>query len=97
MPDTRSLCHDGLTVTFETENETGERFCHIWNTDGRIFGKARALREIIPLGTWINVPPELQPGVTWYLVRKVGFRLVMRLPVNGELDGELNDVLCKEN
>ena len=84
---------DGLTVTFETEDETNERFCHIWNTDGRIFGKAAALREAIPPGTWISVAPHLQPGITWYLVRKVGFRFVLRHPV----DGELNDVLYKDN
>ncbi len=89
--------YDGLTVEFEVEDETNERFAHIWNTDGRIFGKAKALREAIPSGTWVSVAPNLQPSITWYLVKKVGFRLVMKVPVNGDLDGEFNDVLYKDN
>lgn len=79
----------GLRVTFESCED--ELFAHIWVTDGKIFGKARAIRRSIPFGAWITVPPEQQPGVTWYLMRHCGFSFVTSYPI----DGVYNDVLLK--
>ena len=93
IPGPATLPCNGLAVEFETEDETNERFAHIRITDGQIFGKAQQIRESIPPRTWVTVPPHLQPGITWYLCSKVGLRFVMRHPV----DGELNDVLYKDN
>lgn len=59
------LSRSGITLTFEREDETGQVFAHIWITDGSILGKARWLREHIPRGTWVSVPPSMQPGGTW--------------------------------
>jgi len=81
---------DGVKIEFEQETETNQWFAHIWLLDGKIFGKAKVLREYIPIGTWITVPPSLQPSITW-LLQKCGFQWVTRLPVNGLW----NDVLQK--
>lgn len=66
-------------------------FVHIWLLDGKPFGKAAAIRDSIPTGAWITVPPEQQPGITWYLMRHCGFDFVTSIPI----DGSLNDVLLK--
>lgn len=82
---------EGIRVEFEREAETGQVFAHIWILDGRIVGKARWLRAHLPRGTWVSVPPSMQPGGTWWLRRHVGFVLVTRRLV----DGEWNDILWR--
>lgn len=76
-------------MTFEQDE--AELWAHIWLEDGRPFGKAAALRALLPVGTWVSVPPAQQPGITWLLTHKVGFQHVAQLPI----DGELHDVLQK--
>ena len=83
----------GLRITFERETETNHLFAHIWLLDGKPFGKAKIIKQHVPVGTWVTVPPALQPAITWLLTRKCNFRLVTRLPI----DGEWNDVLVKES
>lgn len=81
----------GVELWFETEEETHQRFAHVRITDGSLFGKARWLREHIPRGSWISLPPSMQPGGTWWLMRHVGFVLVTRRLV----DGEMTDLLWR--
>jgi hypothetical protein len=81
----------GVRLTFEREDETGQVFVHIWIADGSILGKARWLRAHIPRGSWVSIPPSMQPGGTWWLQRHVGFVLVTRRLV----DGEVNDILWR--
>lgn len=90
-PGAAGLRAKGLTLTFERETGTDQVFAHIWITDGSILGKARWLREHIPRGTWISVPPSMQPAGTWWLMRHVGFVRVTRRLV----DGEMNDILWR--
>lgn len=80
-----------VTITYETEDETGQTFVHIRSTSG-VIGHAKELLEQIPSGTWITIPPELQPTITKYLVKKCGFRYIMQYLI----DGAENDVLLKE-
>lgn len=80
-----------LTISFETEDETHQTFAHIRSTSG-ILGHALELKKHIPRGTWVTVPPHLQPTITKYLVQKVGFCYIMRYM----LEGKEVDVLLKE-
>jgi len=81
----------GLKITFEREAETNQLFAHIYLLDGKPFGKAHIIKQHIPVGTWVTVPPSLQPSITWLLVKKCGFKQVTRLPI----DGEWHDVIVK--
>ncbi|HJW28462.1 MAG TPA: hypothetical protein VJ508_04340 [Saprospiraceae bacterium] len=79
-----------VTITYETEDETGQTFAHI-RSDSGVIGHAMELRRI-PRGTWVTIPPNLQPTITKYLVKKCGFSYIMRYPIE---DVE-HDVLLKE-
>lgn len=81
----------GIELSFEREPDTDQVFAHIRITDGSILGKAAWLRARIPRGTWISVPPSMQPGGSWWLQRHVGFVLVTRRLV----DGEQHDLLWR--
>lgn len=80
-----------VTITYETEDETGQTFAHI-RSDSGVIGHAKQLLEQIPSGTWVTIPPEYQPTITKYLAKKCGFRYIMRYPI----EGVENDVLLKE-
>lgn len=73
------IAHDGMLRIF----------AHI--VSDRVFGNARAIKEQVPKGCWVTIPPKYQPVLDWYLVRHCDFVLVGEVA----LDDGLNVVLEK--
>jgi uncharacterized membrane protein YecN with MAPEG domain len=79
-----------LRIEFETEGETHQTFAHIWSDDG-VFGHAAEVKERIPAGTWLTIPPQLSQITPW-LIEKCGFKFVGRVLH----EHEVVEVLIKE-
>jgi len=80
-----------VKITFEREYETNWTFAHIESDDG-IVGHAKEVMEKVPPGVLLTIPPEYQPGLTNWMVKKCGFAKILRLPI----DSQWHDVLMRE-
>lgn len=78
-----------LEIWYENVNDA--IFAHIKFNDGKPWGKAKRIRDEILPGTWVTIPPSLQPMATWYLTKKCGFEKTGSLPINEEM----HDILLK--
>jgi hypothetical protein len=82
-----------VDITYQVADD-GNVFAHIWSNGGMPFGKkARYIREAIPPGVFVTVPSDLQPGITYYLTKHCGFKVVGRLVIDPDLAP--SDILLK--
>jgi hypothetical protein len=54
-----------------TDEDSDEVFFHVRFTDGKALGKAEVLKQLIPVDSWMLIPPTM-PTAAKYLERYVG-------------------------
>lgn len=54
-----------------TDEDNDEVFFHVRFTDGKALGKAAVLKQLVPLNSWMLIPPTMLTAVK-YLKRYVG-------------------------
>lgn len=85
-------CQEDIIGAAWTDEDSDEVFFHVRFTDGKALGKAAVLKQLIPLNSWMLIPPDM-PTAAKYLERYVG--LTVHEPIYHA--GEVYIPLKREN